>query len=336
MKQKVLHKKNNEIERNRWQELVIHSSTASFFQTPECYDFYESLPSLEPFVFGVLENEKLVGLCCGYVIANGGKVEQFFSRRAIIPGGILLADDISTDALLALLEFAKKEISKKTIYIEIRNYNDYSSVRQTIEDTGFVYKPHLNIQVPTVDVNSALKKLSESKRRQLKQNERANVVCEESKNLDDLRSFYKQLNQLYTKKIKKPLFPFAFFEKLLAQPFTHFFVVKIDCQIVGGIVCVAHQSKVLYEWFICGDDKKRQGIYPSLAATWQAIKYAAENKFDYFDFMGAGNPKKEYGVRNFKSRFGGNEVEYGRFLHICKPRLFVFVKICFKFYKYIR
>ena len=325
----------NEIDASEWQQLVARSPTASFFQTKECYDFYQKLVFLEGFLFGISENGKLTGLCCGYIVAEGGRIKQFFSRRAIIPGGLLLDENISETALSALLETVKNALSKKAIYVEIRNYNDYSFVRQTIESAGFAYKPHLNIQVPTVDVSSAFKKISESKRRQLKQNEKAGVVCEESKSLDDLKAFYTLLNQLYTKKINKPLFPFVFFEELQKQPFAHFFIVKKEKQVLGGIVCIELLSKVLYEWFICGNDKKAQGIYPSLAATWQAIKYASENGFDYFDFMGAGKPDKGYGVRDFKSRFGGDEVEYGRFLYLCKPQLFVFVKNYFKFCKYI-
>jgi len=37
---------------------------------------------------------------------------------------------------------------------------------------------------------------------------------------------------------------------------------------------------------------------------------------EVFDFMGAGNPYENYGVRDFKKRFGGEIVEYGRFIKI--------------------
>jgi len=32
-----------------------------------------------------------------------------------------------------------------------------------------------------------------------------------------------------------------------------------------------------------------------------------------FDFMGVGIPNRPYGVRDFKSKFGGELVNYGRF-----------------------
>lgn len=77
-----------------WEELIAQSSTANFFQTKECYDFYSGLSFLEAFVFGVTENGCLKGIVVGYIQKDGGKLKQYFSRRAIVTGGALLADDI--------------------------------------------------------------------------------------------------------------------------------------------------------------------------------------------------------------------------------------------------
>ena len=38
--------------------------------------------------------------------------------------------------------------------------------------------------------------------------------------------------------------------------------------------------------------------------------------------VGAGEPGVPYGVRDFKSLFGGDLVEQGRFLCVCKPWLY--------------
>ncbi|MFV0391858.1 MAG: hypothetical protein ACK5KP_08260 [Paludibacteraceae bacterium] len=96
--------KDNNIDSLKWQELIQKSSTTSFFQTKECYDFYCSLSFLEPFAFGVEKNNNLQGVICGYIVANGGKLKRFFSRRAIIHGGPLLVDDISDETLTELLQ----------------------------------------------------------------------------------------------------------------------------------------------------------------------------------------------------------------------------------------
>jgi lipid II:glycine glycyltransferase (peptidoglycan interpeptide bridge formation enzyme) len=38
--------------------------------------------------------------------------------------------------------------------------------------------------------------------------------------------------------------------------------------------------------------------------------------------MGAGKPDEGYGVRDFKAKFGGELVEHGRYLYLCKPMMY--------------
>jgi lipid II:glycine glycyltransferase (peptidoglycan interpeptide bridge formation enzyme) len=46
--------------------------------------------------------------------------------------------------------------------------------------------------------------------------------------------------------------------------------------------------------------------------------------------MGAGNPEEEYGVRDFKARFGGDLIEFGRFKKIFMPLLYSLGKTALK------
>lgn len=318
----LLHTDINEINNEQWDALVEYSPTATFFQTRECYDFYASLSFLEPFIYAVSEEGKLVGLICGYITSDANKLKQFFSRRAIVPGGLLLDVSISDAALHLLLNKVKQEISRQSIYIEIRNLHDFSFVRSAIESSGFRYQSHLNIHVCTTDINSVWTGLSDSKKRQIKSSVHAGVQLIETKDRNDINELNTILKALYKNKIKKPLFPFEFFEKLQQLPSARFIVVKYNDKILGGIICVVLHEKAVYEWFVCGEDVKDQKVYTSVMATWAGIDYAAKNNFQYFDFMGAGQPDKEYGVREFKSKFGGQLVEHGRFLYICKPFLY--------------
>ena len=89
----------SEINKSEWAKLVTLSPSASYFQTPACYEFYESLSFLKPFVFAVAEDEVITGLICGYIIGDGNLIKKFFSRRAIVPGGLLLHPEISDKAL---------------------------------------------------------------------------------------------------------------------------------------------------------------------------------------------------------------------------------------------
>ncbi len=311
----------DEINIVEWKELYLASSYSSFFQSPECYQFYSQLSFMTPFVYAVEEEGELKALVSGYIIAEGGRIEQFFSKRAIINGGALIASDISNDALNLLLVKLKTELQHKAIFVEFRNFHDYSSYKSVFEKIGFEYHAHLNFQIDLTSVDEVFAKLSETKKRQVKQTLKAGVSYELTHNTEDIIDFYQILSELYRNKIKLPLFPLEFFETIIKDSMGQLIVLKENAIVLGGILCVA-DNKTVYEWFVCGLDKKIQNIYPSALATWAGIEHAVNLSCTRFDFMGAGKPDKEYGVRNFKARFGGNLVENGRFLYICKPFLF--------------
>jgi len=318
----MIHSTVSEIDLLQWNELVDKSSTASFFQTPDCYDFYTSLSFMKPFVYGVSEEGVLKGVVCGYVIADGNAMKRFFSRRAIIPGGLLLNNDISADALKSLLNHLEQELGRQAIYIEVRNYSDYSVFKSVFKSAGFNYQPHLNFHVAISYVDAALKQLNSTKRRDVKLSRKEGAEWVETTMSEDVKSYYALLKHLYKTKIKIPLFPLEFFEKIVLSPKAKLFVIKYQGEVIGGSVCVLLPGRTVYEWFVCGLDGRIKNIYPSTVATWAGIEYAASNGFTCFDMMGAGKPEEGYGVREFKSKFGGQLVEHGRFLYISKPRLY--------------
>lgn len=309
----------NNVDREEWRNLIAHSSTASYFQSPECYDFYSSLSFLTPFGWGVLENKVLKAVVIGYIIASGNKIKQFFSRRAIIHGGMLLADNVSDTAIAELLKKLKHSLAKQVIYIEIRNSDNYDNYKTIFAENGFAYNPHFNYKIKTDTIEQIVSQYSESKVRQLRKSQEQGVVCKQTTNLNDIDGFYQILEDLYKQKIKKPLFPKEFFVKFVNQSGCVLFVVKKDEKVIGGIACSSLPYKAVYEWFVCGDTKNFNHLYPSVVATHKGIEFAVENNFEYFDFMGAGKPEEEYGVRDFKEKFGGELVEYGRFLFINNP-----------------
>jgi serine/alanine adding enzyme len=141
------------------------------------------------------------------------------------------------------------------------------------------------------------------------------------------------LKELYKTKVKSPLFSIDFFMRLIKLENAKILVVKFNERIIGGIVIVLLGRSTVSEWFVCGDDGIEKNLYPSVLATYAGIEYAAKNGFERFDFMGAGKPDEDYGVREFKSKFGGELVEHGRFLYICKPMLYTLGKFIIQMMK---
>ena len=302
------------IDRQQWSELVRTSETGTWFQSPEAYGFFASMPELmEPFVYGVERAGKLCAVCVGYVTKERNPIKQFFTRRAIIIGGVAVAANGAKEDMVILLNYVRKELKPKSIYIETRNFNDFSPWKEAFEAAGFVYKPHLNFHV-----DPATNNLSDNRKRQLK---KSDAVVSEGVSELEIREWYEVLSELYRTKVKTPLWPIDFFLEAYRQGVGKFLLVKHEGRIIGGSMVVADERTV-YEWFECGLNAECKDQYPSVMATWGGIQLAHQSGCTRYDMMGAGEPGVPYGVRDFKAEFGGQMVEHGRFLCVCKPMLY--------------
>lgn len=316
----------NQIDGKQWNDLTNHSSHRSAFQTPECHAFYDSLSFMEAFVFGVSEDDVLKGVIVGFVIKDGGKIKQFLSRRAIINGGPLLADDISEEALAALLDTCVKSLKSKAIYVESRNLSDYSAFKKVFENCGFAYEPHLGYVVDTSSEDEMIARIEKRRMQSVRSALKNGVSIVEHPTLEELSEFYVLLEDLYKTRVKTPLYPKEFFEKLLATDFGLALLLKYEDKIIGGQISLCLKGYGVYDLFMTGDDMNYKKLRPSTLATYSGMQYAAQNGYGFCDLMGAGKPGQKYGVRDFKASFGGNLVEYGRYHYLCHPLLFAIGK----------
>jgi lipid II:glycine glycyltransferase (peptidoglycan interpeptide bridge formation enzyme) len=258
-------------------------------------------------------------------------------------GGPLLADDISDEALAALLQAirrigdkAKDKENSRTltsastpIYIESRNFNDYSKWKSIFEQSGFAYQPHYDIHVHC----NAQHQMSERRQRELKRALKNGAEICEAQSEQEIRDWYQILHRLYREKVRTPLFSEEFFLQFYRNGVGKYLLVKHEGKVIGGMMCPVLDSKAIYEWYVCGLDEEYKDLSPSVVATHAAIEYAKSNGLSLFDFMGAGEPEIPYGVRDFKMEFGGELKEYGRFLCIRKPLLYWIGKIGVKWLK---
>ena len=333
----------HEIDPQQWQVLVDNSLYATWFQTNEAYRFYQSVSGMQAFAYGVAEEGRLVGVIVGFTTQSTNAIQQYFTKRAIIYGGPLLANCISETALAELLKavaqcpasrlspFASRLTNP--IYIETRNFNDYSQWKEIFDANGFAYQPHLNYHVDTTSLDQVQSRIGKHRWRYIRLSMRDGAKIVDNPTIEQVRAFYTILQDLYHTKVRTPLWSWEFFERLYHVEHARYILVELDGQIVGGTACVCLPGKAVYEWYACGLDNCRDDIRPTSVAIWGEIQYAAENGYLLFDFMGAGTPDQPYGVRDFKSEFGGELVEHGRFLCIRKPLLYAIGKMGVKWLK---
>lgn len=319
------------INTQQWDTLIKISATRNVFQTKDYYNFISSLPFFSPFIYAIEnDNSNLRGIVVGYIQKEKGMMKSVFSRRAIINGGILIANNATDEELYTLLRALVKGLKNKAIYIEFRNLLDYSKYRHIFEKCGFRYEPHLNFHVNTTTAEIVQKNIYKTKRRKINSTIKEGAIIDSSPSIEDIHKFYTLLKNLYRNKVKKPLLPYMFFERLYNQPFSKYLIVKKDNEVLGGQVVLCLPNDTVYLLFLCGEDGKYSGIFPSILGTYSGIQYAVETGCIKCDMMGAGKPDVDYGVRNFKAEFGGELVEHGRFICVLNRPLYSIGKLGLK------
>lgn len=317
-----------------WDTLLNQHTRHNPFQTRNMYHMYSQAKDFTPY-FCIAQHQDTNKIAGGFLfVIQKSKVPLLgnFLSRALIVGGPLIPKH-GRAILEGLLSVYSKFVRGKIIYSEIRNLHQWQHFYDTFFRHGFAYEPHLNYQID-LQVDDIKQHFSASKKRQIRKAEKNGAKIIKNPNLEQVKDFYHILKSLYANKINKPLPDWSFF-----QAYYHEFVQKdkgiylliaYQDKIIGGIMMPFCNNKSAFEWYIAGKDQDYKQLYPSVMATWAGICYAHENNFQYFDFMGAGKPNQPYGVREFKSRFGGKLLNYGRFYKQHKPLIYFCLKIYLK------
>lgn len=313
--------RNEEISLDSWQNLLANSGYSSPFQTPEFYKSVCSLKYPECELCAVESDGELQSLILVVLYREKG-LKSFFSRRGIVYGGPIVRKE--SQNIEFLLTSMIKSIGRGVIYYEIRNYFDYSNFNTEYSKSGWKFVNHLNIQLllKNKSVEDILSGMKYNRRREIKLSLKEGVTYEECKSRDDLKKVYTILKELYKKKVKLPLPEFGFFLSLFTNNVVKTFVVKHNDQVIGGSICPYLKRHSIYTYYYCGLRDYHKKIYPTHIAILAAIDYAIKNEISILDFMGAGIPGQEYGVRSYKSQFGGSTINQGRYLKVVNPLLY--------------
>lgn len=302
-----------------WDHFIDDHKSGSAFQSSAFFDFYHKTSGFNPFycIARNKANNKIVG---GFLFAIQKKSNSFpdkYFRRSLIIGGPLVKDN-DERILDGLLKVYNDFTKNRAIYSEIRNLKSWSNQIDVFLKNKFRYEAHLNYQIPLKD-RDVVAAFSASKRRQIRKSQKNGARIIENPDINQIKEFYEILSDLYNRKINKPLPDWSFFqsfyENLVLKGLGKYLLIHFEGRIIGGIMLPTYRQSMVYEWYVAGLDREYKQAYPSVLATWAGINYAIGNGFDAFDFMGAGVPSHSYGVREFKSKFGGKILNYGRFVN---------------------
>jgi len=315
--------------RARWESFLSDHQHRTIFQSPEMYDLYKEAPNFAPIILAIEDNRGILkAILLAVNIKDYKGIIGDLTVRTIIYGGPLISGEEGNPEELSgiLLKALIDTVEKRSLYIQFRNAYDMTPLYPSFQKNRFLAEDHLNLIVSTSDSQTAHSGISKSKIRQAKNSVDSGVELVLASTEEEINHFYLILEQIYKDKAKKPLpqksFFISFFRAMQKGKLGIIILAKYQGIVIGGMLCPITPGKILSEWYICGLDKMNNKVHPSVLLTYGAIEYAISNAIPKFDFMGIGSPDKPYGVRDFKTRFGGQSVNFGRFTRINNPNLY--------------
>ena len=328
---------NEDIDKGKWADFVISHLNGNVFQTPEIYEIYKRTRNYEPFCIGLFnEKEDIEGILLAVVIKEYAGITGSFSSRSIITGGPLIKNDNSF-ALNCILKEYIEIIKSKAIYSQFRNMWDWKDFKDVFITNGFNFKDHLNIYIDLRKSENELWREVHSKRRnEIRKAKKEGVIFLIMNTENALKKCYSILLDVYYR-AKLPLVSYDFFYNLYSMSSDVkliIFCANYGHEIIGCILALTYKNTIhdLY----AGSLTKFYSKYPNDLLPWEVFRWGKENKFEIFDFGGAGKPNIPYGVRDYKKKFGGALVNWGRFEKIHKPFLMKVGETGFKVWQKIK
>jgi hypothetical protein len=303
---------------------VDEHPAGNIFHTPEMFRVFARTGGYAPALWAAVDGggRPLALLLPVCVTLMRGLLFRF-TTRAVAYGSVLCAPGPEgKQALGQLLKVYQHEMKGKILFTELRNLSDQNSLQPVLEKNGFVYEDHLNY---LIDLNrpaeEVLQSIGQRTRKQIRKGVRDGIVqVGEATNRSELDQWYETLQKTYGNAqvplAHRSLFEAAF-DELYPKGMAKFLLAKVDGVTAACSVELTYKD-IIYGWY-GGSDRAFGKHCPNEMLMWHILEWGANNGYCVYDFGGAGKPDEEYGVRDFKAKFGGELVCYGRNVCVHAP-----------------
>ncbi len=326
-----------DLDEDVWRAFVDNHPDVQIFHTPDMHQAFAKTKGYKTQVWATIDdNKQPLAIFLPVEITIKGGIFRSFTTRAVVYGSVLCSPDPDSQEALRLLLLAyNKSVKGKILFTELRNTVDISSMQPVLNDCGFIHEEHLNFFIDlTRPTDEILKSIRSNARRNIKKARKMGLVIEEVDNSDQIPAVYDLLKHVY-KRLQVPLSGISLFQSsfeiLYPKGMFKILVAKAEGEIIGALTLLINNGIILY-WYT-GVLRKFSAYRAADFLVWHTLEWGSQNGYRLFDFGGGGKPDEEYGVRDFKAKYGGDLVNYGRNISVHSPAQLKLSKMAYELVK---
>jgi hypothetical protein len=300
-----------------WRDFVDNNPQGNIFHTPEMLRVFAMAAGHNPELWAVIgtESELLALMVPVHITLMNGFLRRL-TTRSVVYGGILCQGTArGQEALGFLLAAYARSAGSRSLFTELRNFDDQGELRPFLEEKGYVYEDHLNYLIDLDrSPEEVLQGIGRRTRKKIRKGLRdGHVQITEVINRAELAHWYEALQKTYDH-VRVPLADHSLFEAafdvLHPKGMARFLLAQVEGETTACSVELPYKDTI-YGWY-GGSDRAYSRYLPNEMLMWHVLEWGASNGYHVYDFGGAGKPDEEYGVRDFKAKFGGELVNFGR------------------------
>lgn len=316
-----------------WKSFVLNHPQGNIYHTPEMFEVWRQTKGFLPELWAAVDGPIVKALFVSVHITLSNIPIKALATRAVIFGGVICEAGVEgLTALRELLRNYQQRSRRISVFTEIRNVYELGESASMLESMEFKYEGHLNYLVnldrPMEEiVNSIHSRARKHIRQAIK---KGKVRVEEVTDPEKISICYELLLSTFNK-AHVPLSDISLFQgafdQLVRLGMARYTLAYVNDEPVAVSICLLYKKYIIF-WY-AGSIKKFSSESPNEILILDSLEWGNKNGYHIYDFGGAGKPDEEYGVRDFKSKFGGDLVSFGRNVWTARPVLLGFSKAAY-------
>jgi lipid II:glycine glycyltransferase (peptidoglycan interpeptide bridge formation enzyme) len=310
-------------ETKNWDAFVHDHPNGTIFQSSDMAEIYRRTKNFKPISLASISNSGQINAILQAVIINelNGMLSTFSTRSVIEGGPLFTSDERGIASAKTLIEYYENKIKNLVLFTEIRMLSPIKSIDSVLEPYGFIFQEHFNALINLEKPSEALwDQIKRDKKRGIKKAIDSGIIIEECQKSDNLDIVYNLLLETY-KNAKMPLpdksLFHAVFDVLVPKNKAKILFAKYKDEYIATQIALL-DNKAIYAWYT-GAIRDNLSLHPGDLLIWHLLEWGSKNGLKTFDFGGGGTKTKNLNLRNYKERFGGEFLNYGRYKKIHSP-----------------
>lgn len=309
------------LQEDAWRAFVESHPSGNIFHTPEMFQVFSRARMYHPELWAAQRSDnRLSALFLPVRVRVWGRPFGLFTERAIVYGSLLCAPGAEArEAADELLQAYNREAGRTPVFTELRNLSESGDLQRIFGRRGYVFEDHLNYLVDLGRPSEQIFRGFGSRTRKCIRRgmKKGHVQVVNVDGPEGLKALYRILKKTY-RRARIPLADRSLFEAVLqilhSKGMARLTLAEVDGRAAACSVELLYK-KTIYGWY-GGMDRAYSPYGANEILHWDILRWGAENGCRLYDFGGAGKPGEAYGVRDFKAKFGGTLVNYGRNIRV--------------------